>query len=430
MQSQTLDTTQIKSSLSQQYKKIRQASEALCQPLKTEDYVVQPAAFVSPPKWNLAHVTWFFETFILKKHLPSYQEHNPQFAYFFNSYYESLGNRTFRAHRGNMTRPSTEEVYAYRAYVDKYMMEFLNSAELTEEQKDLVELGIHHEQQHQELLLTDLKYILANNPLFPAYLPPNTENIDLGKTAQIPSLTFTDFEEGLHSIGYEGADFHFDNEKGIHKVFLHAFRIANRLITNAEYMAFMDEGGYQNFAYWLSPAWEWVKNEQIEAPLYWHKIKDTWHQYTLQGLQRVNPDAPITHISYYEADAYATWAGKRLATEFEWEVACKQLNPEIPTNAVFQESVQLSPQPETSPKPCFYGNVWEWTNSAYLPYPYYQKAPGALGEYNGKFMINQMVLRGGSCVTPMSHIRPTYRNFFHTHERWQFTGIRLAEHVL
>jgi ergothioneine biosynthesis protein EgtB len=422
----TLNPTKINSKLLiQQYKNTRQASELLCKPLKVEDYVVQPAEFISPPKWNLAHVTWFFETFILKQHLPSYQEHNPQFAYFFNSYYESLGNRTFRAHRGNMTRPTTEEVYTYRSYVDKYMVEFLKTTELTDEQVALVELGINHEQQHQELLLTDLKYILANNPLFPEYLPPTCDT----DSVHIPSLEFIEFPEDLHTIGYEGNDFHFDNEKGVHKHFLHSFRIANRLITNAEYMEFMAEGGYQNFAHWLSPAWEWVKNEQIEAPLYWHKIKDVWHQYTLQGLQRVNPDAPVTHISFYEADAYATWAGKRLATEFEWEVACKKLNPEIPQNAIFQETAHLAPQPETT-IPCFYGNVWEWTNSAYLPYPYYQKAEGALGEYNGKFMINQMILRGGSCVTPLNHIRPTYRNFFHPHERWQFTGIRLAEYVL
>lgn len=412
--------------LSQHYQYIRQKSEQLCQPLQTEDYVVQPAEFVSPPKWNLAHVTWFFETFILKPYYPDYQEFDTDFAYFFNSYYESMGKRTFRAHRGNMTRPTTAQVYDYRAYVDKYMVDFLENTTLDADKKALIELGINHEQQHQELLLTDLKYILANNPLFPVYqaLPPSSPT---DAPQEIIKLRYLDFPEGIYTIGYEGEDFYFDNERGVHKVFLHNFKIANRLVSNAEYMEFMEDGGYQNFSHWLSPAWEWVKNEQIEAPLYWHKIEGEWHQYTLQGLQKVNPLAPVTHISHYEADAYAAWAGKRLPTEFEWEIACKQIHQNIPDFAIFQENKDLAPQPETQGI-SFYGNVWQWTNSAYLPYPFYQKAEGALGEYNGKFMINQMVLRGGSCVTPLSHIRPTYRNFFYPYERWQFTGIRLASH--
>ncbi len=418
---QPIDTTLI-----QHYQYIRKKSEQLCEPLQTEDYVVQPAEFVSPPKWNLAHVTWFFETFILKPYCPSYQEFNSDFAYFFNSYYESMGKRTFRAHRGNMTRPTAAQVYEYRAYIDKYMVDFLENTALDADKKALVALGINHEQQHQELLLTDLKYILANNPLFPVYksLPSPTLS---PSPQEIIKLDYLAFPEGIYTIGHEGNEFYFDNERGVHKVFLHNFKIANRLVTNAEYMEFMADGGYQNFKHWLSPAWEWVKNEQIEAPLYWHKIEGEWYQYTLQGLQKVNPLAPVTHISHYEADAYAAWAGKRLPTEFEWEIACKQTHQQIPDFAIFQENSQLSPQSETQ-EVNFYGNVWQWTNSAYLPYPFYKKAEGALGEYNGKFMINQMVLRGGSCITPLSHIRPTYRNFFYPHERWQFTGIRLATH--
>ncbi|GAB4410889.1 MAG: ergothioneine biosynthesis protein EgtB [Microscillaceae bacterium] len=407
------------------YQATRQWSEKLCQPLQAEDYVVQPVAFVSPPKWNLAHVSWFFETFVLKSYIPGYQEYNPDFGYFFNSYYESVGQRTLRAHRGNMTRPSTEEVYAYRHYIDTQMTKLLGEMTLPNEALAVIELGIQHEQQHQELLLTDLKYILGHNPLFPVYRPVEGETGP--SPAALPKVLFLEVGEGLYQIGYKGQDFCFDNEKGVHRAFLPAFRIADQLVSNAEYLEFMADGGYQDFRHWLSAGWAWVKENKIESPLYWHRREGEWYHYTLAGLKKVNPMAPVTHVSLYEADAFAAWRGKRLPTEFEWEVACQQFNPVIPEAACFLENETYAPRPESRPA-VFYGNAWQWTNSAYLPYPHYQKAPGALGEYNGKFMMNQMVLRGGACVTPRSHIRATYRNFFHPDERWQFTGIRLAEY--
>lgn len=421
------DTTWVNTSaknLIQRYQKVRQTSVDLCKPLKIEDYVVQPVDFVSPPKWNLAHVTWFFETFILKPYFIGYQEFNPEFGYFFNSYYESIGQRTLRAQRGNMTRPSTEEMYAYRKYVDEAFVSFLaQNPELPSEIYQIIELGLHHEQQHQELLLTDLKYILGHNPLFPKYKNSNLNYNNL----KINQLEYLSIAEGIYEIGYTGQDFCFDNELGVHKVYLASFQIANRLISNAEYLEFMEAGGYQKFHYWLGAGWDWVKQNQINAPMYWYLIDNQWFNYTLSGLQKVNLNEPVTHISFFEADAYARWAGKRLATEFEWEIACRHYSSSIPQTANFLETNKLQPV-FLQNNYQFYGDCWEWTNSAYLPYPYYKQAEGALGEYNGKFMINQMVLRGGSCATPISHIRPTYRNFFHTHERWQFTGIRLAEY--
>lgn len=410
--------------LYERYKEVRQQTVDLCKPLKTEDYVVQPSEFASPPKWNLAHVSWFFETFVLKKYKKNYQTYDPRYAYFFNSYYESEGQRTFRADRGNMSRPTTEEVYQFRAYIDAEMHNFLENG-APSEAHPVIELGLHHEQQHQELLLTDLKYTLGNNPLFPAYMESPRPDYTSGNHL---SQNFLEVEEGVYSIGYEGNQFFFDNEKGVHKVFLHAFQIQDRLISNEEYLEFMEAGGYQSFKYWLGPGWEWVKKEQIQAPLYWHKIDGEWHHYTLHGLEKIDLKQPVTHISFYEADAFADWKGKRLATEFEWEIACKLFSPKIPQTANFLESAYLHPIPKNEDNQ-FFGNAWEWTNSAYLPYPYYTQEEGALGEYNGKFMINQMVLRGGSCVTPVSHIRPTYRNFFYPQERWQFTGIRLTEHI-
>lgn len=415
-------------SILQKFKAVRQKSLDLCSTLKTEDFVVQPAAFVSPPKWNLAHVTWFFETFVLEAYQKDYKIYDEDYAFFFNSYYNSVGKRVFRADRGNMTRPTTKEVMAYRDYVDEKMQAFLEAnPELSADIQAVIELGLNHEQQHQELLLTDIKYVLAHNPLFPAFRerkqPDYPRPSDIHKKGK-----FDHFEGGIYKIGYEGKSFHFDNEKGVHKVFLHDFKIMDRLITNAEYLEFMEDGGYQDFRHWLSSGWEWVKENNIDAPLYWHKIDGEWQQYSLYGLKKINPIAPITHVSYYEAVAFANWRGKRLPTEFEWEVACKKLNPQIPEGVNFLESEFLEPIPVHGQNQ-MYGDVWEWTGSAYLAYPYYQQAAGALGEYNGKFMCGQMVLRGGSCVTAISHIRPSYRNFFFPQERWQFTGIRLAEHI-
>jgi ergothioneine biosynthesis protein EgtB len=408
------------------YAKIRKVSEDLCLPLVEEDFVVQASDFASPPKWNLGHTTWFFETFILKPNLKNYQSYNEAFNFLYNSYYESIGKRTLRHLRGTITRPTTREVYAYRHCVDKKMREFLSDPTVLERNPELAylfKLGLNHEQQHQELLLTDVKYALSTNPLNPAYqtIKPSPVN------APVLPLRYLPISEGIYTIGHEGDAFHFDNEKGVHKTYLHAYRIANRPITNGEYLEFIKAGGYQKFQYWLSAGWNWVKANQIDAPMYWQQEDGQWYHFTLYGLQKVNENEAVTHISFYEADAYAHWAGKRLATEQEWEVACKQYSPTIPKTAHLMENNDFQPIAPTQDFQ-FYGNVWEWTNSAYLGYPFYKQAEGAIGEYNGKFMNNQMVLRGGSCVTPRSHIRHTYRNFFNSHERWQFTGIRLAEY--
>lgn len=379
--------------LSDRYNSIRKHTEHLCTTLKTEDFVPQPADFVSPPKWHLAHTTWFFEQFILKEHLPDYKIFDDDFSFLFNSYYNSVGKRVFRANRGNITRPGVPEVFEYRSYVDMHMQILLQLK--SEELKDLIELGLNHEQQHQELLVTDIKYILGNNPIFPIY----NENIDWEKQENEES-GFVKMPEGIYEIGFEGEGFSFDNEHGRHKVYLHDFEISKSLVTNAEYLEFILDGGYKNFDYWLDEGWSWITQNKIEAPLYWHKIDDVWHQYTVSGLEEINPDAILTHVSFYEAAAFASWKKMRLPTEFEWEVASDKFN---------------------------WGKRWEWTNSAYLPYPYFKKPEGAIGEYNGKFMVNQMVLRGASCATPPHHSRKTYRNFFHAHERWQFNGIRLAK---
>lgn len=420
-QNQSMQTN---TQLLEKYKAVRQMTEELCNPLQTEDYVVQPIDFVSPPKWNIAHVTWFFETFILKPLKKNYESFNSDFDFFFNSYYESLGKRTLRTQRGNMTRPTTGEVYAYREYVDEAMQEFLEELPAVSAHFEAVfELGLNHEQQHQELLLTDLKYILANNPLFPTYL--------LNKKTSLEKVSlqenYLQIDADLYQVGYQGDEFYFDNEKGVHQVYLHKFKISNKLITNAEYLEFMEAGGYTQFKYWLSAGWEWVKTNQIASPLYWHNLEGVWHYYTLSGLKKVDLYEPVTHISLYEADAFARWKGKRLPTEFEWEVACKLHTNSVGQGANLLEERNFHPIQQINTN--FLGNVWEWTNSAYLPYPYYKQAEGALGEYNGKFMMNQMVLRGGSCATPQNHIRVTYRNFFYPQERWQFTGIRLAEHI-
>lgn len=381
--------------LSEEYMQIRKQSEYICEPLETEDYVVQPVVDVSPPKWHLGHTTWFFETFILSPFYEDYQVYNQDYNYVFNSYYETIGSRVIRTDRGNLSRPSVGEIYAYRKYVDQAMTGFLKTP-LTDEVKELLFLGFNHEQQHQELLLTDIKYILGNNPLFPAYRGAETA-ID-GSNMVKPEMIAV--EEGIYEVGYAGTGFCFDNELGRHKVYLQSFNISSALVSNAEYLEFIRDGGYSNFIYWHAEGWEWIRNENITAPMYWHFIGDVWHNYTLEGLKPMDLKAPVTHISYYEAYAFASWRKMRLPTEFEWEVAARAFN---------------------------WGQRWEWTESAYLPYPGFSKSPGAIGEYNGKFMVNQKVLRGASVATPPVHSRITYRNFFHPHLRWQFTGIRLAQ---
>ena len=384
------------------YRRVRQHSEAICRGLETEDYVVQPVAAVSPPKWHLGHTTWFWETFVLQANVPDYRPFHEDFSYVFNSYYETVGKRVLRTDRGNLSRPTVAGVYAYRAYVDDHMNRYLETAEPSAALRALLDLGLNHEQQHQELLITDIKYILGHNPLLPAVDMPIAE---YQRQRHNPVVTL---REGVYTVGYQGDGFHFDNELGVHKVYLNQTTLAGNLVTNAEYMAFIEAGGYQNFRYWLSDGWAWVRTHGTQAPLYWHRIDGRWHNYTFDGLHPVDPDGPVCHVSLYEADAYARWKGQRLPTEFEWEVA-----------AVDAAAVDTNP--------FGWGARWEWTGSAYLPYPGFTTAEGAAGEYNGKFMSSQMVLRGASVATPDGHSRPTYRNFFQPDKQWQFTGIRLAK---
>lgn len=412
--------------LKNKYERIRNQSISLCKPLQIEDYVVQPIVDVSPPKWHLAHTTWFFENLLLNKYVRNYQFFHQDYNYFFNSYYDSLGDRVMRPQRGNMTRPTVKEIMEFRQYVDEQMQKFFYSdLEKTPEMLSIVEIGLQHEQQHQELLLTDIKYILGHNPLFPVYQSEDTPVAALG----IPTEEkYNEVPEGVYEIGYKGNEFHHDNETSRHKIYLDNFRFLNRLITNQEYLEFIEDGGYRHHEFWLSDGWEWINNNKIKSPLYWHKQEQGWYNYKLSGFQKLSPVEPVTHVSYYEANAFANWKGKRLLTEQEWEVACQHFVKEV-TDGNFVDHQVFHPQPLQGNSLQMMGDCWEWTQSAYLPYPNYQRPSGALGEYNGKFMINQMVLRGGSCATPSDHIRSTYRNFFHPHLQWQFTGIRLAENI-
>ncbi len=390
------------------YNEVRGHTQYICAPLEIEDYVPQPVVDVSPPKWNIAHTTWFFEEMILKKFAPDYKVFDEQFGFLFNSYYNSIGKRTLRDDRGSLSRPTVKEVFNYRHYVDEKMLALLSepgavatgflstrNPVATAPGSDLVILGVNHEQQHQELFLTDLKYTFSVSPLFPIYRRDYwpEEEADSGEGG------FVEIEGGIYEIGYNGGGFCFDNELSRHKVYLDDFAISDRLVTNAEFIAFIDAGGYRDFNLWHSEGWDWVNQNQITSPLYWHHRNSGWHHFTLGGLRELAPGAPVCHVSYYEASAFAEWKGLRLPTEAEWETASGRFD---------------------------WGKRWEWTNSAYLPYPGFKKAAGAVGEYNGKFMINQMVLRGASAITPPGHSRNTYRNFFHPHLRWQFTGIRLA----
>jgi ergothioneine biosynthesis protein EgtB len=411
--------------LVKRYHQVRQFTELLCQPLVTEDYVIQAMPDVSPPKWHLAHTSWFFETFVLAPASSTYRSPHASYAYLFNSYYVAAGERHCRPKRGLLSRPTVEQVYQYRAHVDQQMTTFLEGldGDVLDNWWPLVELGLHHEQQHQELLLTDLKYNFACNPLRPAYVTADMPRQMPGVSA----LRWVSFPEGIYWIGHDGQGFAFDNESPRHRSFIEPFQLASRLITNRDYLAFMADRGYERPELWLSMGWDTVQREGWKAPLYWEQQNGTWWMMTLAGMRPVQEAEPVCHVSYYEADAYARWAEARLPTEVEWEVAAMPLA--VKGNFVEQRTfhpVPLSQTDPAAPLAQMFGDVWEWTQSHYSPYPGYTAAPGALGEYNGKFMANQFVLRGGSCATSVSHIRPTYRNFFPADARWQFMGIRLA----
>ena len=408
---QAVSSQQSKSeTLAEFYTRVRKHTEKLCEPLEIEDYIPQPIVDVSPPKWNIAHTTWFFEEMILKKFAPDYKVFDPNFGFLFNSYYNSIGERTARDHRGDLSRPTVKRVFEYRKYVDWAMGCFFEWSDHMEKAgaappdevalaRDRVVLGLNHEQQHQELFLTDLKYTLSVNPLFPAYREGHAPE-ELSEPPASAGGQFVDIASGMYEIGYDRDGFCFDNELARHKVYLDDFQISDRLVTNAEYMEFVKDGGYRDPLLWHSEGWDWLHRENVTSPLYWNERDGEWHHYTLGGLRELPMNAPVCHVSLYEAAAYAEWKGMRLPTEFEWEAANEKFD---------------------------WGLRWEWTNSAYLPYPGFKKPDGAVGEYNGKFMMNQMVLRGASVATPEGHSRPTYRNFFHPHLRWQFMGIRLAK---
>ncbi len=400
------------------YREVRERSLTLCRTLETEDYVVQSMPSVSPVKWHLAHTTWFFERFILTPLAPGYEALDPAYEYLFNSYYQTVGRMHPRPERGLLSRPTVAQVREYRRYVDEHLLELL--AEREDAQLGfLVELGLNHEEQHQELMLTDIKHVFSMNPLKPRLVDAEHPR----RSAPLPPLSFVNVAGGLHEIGAHGDGFCFDNETPRHRVWLGDFELANRLVTNHEYREFVTEGGYDKSHLWLSDGWAFVNAQGIRRPLYWDEALE--REYTLSGLRELDPDAPVSHVSFYEADAFARWAGARLPTEAEWEVAAAEAT--VAGNLL--DTGLLHPRPlegETEGLAQLFGDTWEWTGSAYGFYPGFAPLGGSLGEYNGKFMCNQVVCRGGSCVTPPGHVRASYRNFFYPGERWQFFGIRLA----
>ncbi|HYG01463.1 MAG TPA: ergothioneine biosynthesis protein EgtB [Chryseosolibacter sp.] len=379
--------------LKERYQSVRRYTEEICKPLETEDHVVQPHDDISPPKWHLAHTTWFFEELILKPGFTEYQPFHPRYSFLFNSYYDSIGERTLRMDRGNLSRPTVSDIMQYRKYVDEKILECLDH--LSPQILAILEIGLNHEQQHQELLFTDIKYILGHNPMFPPYKVGFSES-----SSRDCDHEFLSIPQGEYSIGYNGYGFCYDNERESHRIMLRPFQIRKSLITNGEFLEFMRSGGYTRWDHWHSDGWAWVKENDIRSPLYWHFMDGYWFRYSLSGMEKVEEHEPVTHVSYYEAAAFASWKGVRLPTEFEWEAAADSFS---------------------------WGQRWEHTNSAYLAYPGYVKPDGTVGEYNGKFMVNTMVLRGASIVTPPNHSRKTYRNFFYPHVRWQFNGIRVCK---
>ena len=417
-----LRTSSRAATLTAAYADVRAFTEELAAPLSPEDQTVQSMPDVSPTKWHRAHTTWFFETFLLKEYVPGYESPDPAFDYLFNSYYEAVGDRHPRAERGLISRPSVTEVGDYRSHVDAGMTDFL--ATLVDENGpllDLVELGLHHEQQHQELLLMDIKHVLSVNPTFPAYRP----RPDVAVQRPPSELTWTSFAGGDVEIGHDGDGFAFDCEGPRHRAVVPAYGLADRLVTCGEWLEFMADDGYGRHELWLSEGWHVVNANGWNAPSYWNELDGEWHVFTLHGNRPVDPAEPVVHVSLYEADAFARWADARLPTEAEWEHAAAPV--EVEGN--FADRGLLHPEPAAGRAPLaqLYGDVWEWTSSAYLPYPGFRPAEGAVGEYNGKFMINQNVLRGGCCATSPGHTRATYRNFFPAHSRWMFSGVRLAK---
>jgi len=417
-----------KSELGQRYRRVRRFSDKLCETLEPEDYVIQTMPEASPTKWHLAHTSWFFETFVLKQFFPDYHSLHPQYGFLFNSYYNAVGPFYSRPHRGLLSRPTVKEVFHYRSDIDLFVSELIESADeqLLAKLEPILTLGLHHEQKHQELMLTDIKHVFWQNPLRPAFR--KRVAVD---TSPVPPIEWLKFEEGLHWVGHEGPEFSFDNEGPRHRVFVPSFSLASRLVTNEEFLAFIEDGGYRRPDLWLSLGWNTLKERGWDSPLYWEKRDGKWFTMTLAGMTELIPEEPVCHVSLFEADAYARWSGTRLPTEEEWEIASSGLP--FKGNFVESELFHVAPLalPGLAGKPAqMFGDVWEWTRSSYSPYPGYSASAGALGEYNGKFMCNQYVLRGGSCATSQSHIRRTYRNFFPPDARWQFMGIRLAKDLL
>jgi ergothioneine biosynthesis protein EgtB len=405
-------------SLLNRYQAVRRTTEGLARSLTPEDCQIQSMPDASPVKWHLAHTSWFFETFLLLPHLQGYSVFDPAFGFLFNSYYNAIGDRVPRARRGLMSRPTLDEVFAYRGAIDVTMSRLLES--IDDALVPLIDLGLNHEQQHQELILTDIKHAFSQNPLRPAFL----DRVDEPPSGLVPPIEWMEFSGGVHSIGHDGQGFAFDNESPRHRVLLEDYQLASRPITCGEYLGFIDDGGYTRPEFWLSDGWAVVTSQRWLAPSYWESTDVDWSIMTLHGRRRLDPAEPVCHVSFYEADAFARWAGARLPTEAEWEVAVSDQSP----TGHFLEFDSLHPRPAPGAGIAqFFGDVWEWTRSPYTPYPGSRPAEGALGEYNAKFMCNQLVLRGGSCATPASHIRATYRNFFPPEARWQFTGIRLAK---
>jgi len=414
------DKAPVRDGLVARFEAVRALSRSIAAPLSDADATIQPNPDASPAKWHLAHITWFFETFILRDHVPGYSLFDARWPFLFNSYYEGEGERHARPRRGMLSRPSLDEVYAYREHVDQALVEALPG--LARAVRDLVELGLNHEEQHQELMLMDMLATFAENPLLPAVWSPRPT-----PAAAVGAMEWTTGQTGVVEVGHSGGGFAFDSEGPRHDTLLRPHALADRLVTNGEWLRFIEEGGYSRPELWLSDGWSWVRENGIEAPLYWRRGENGWMRFGLDGLRPVAPAEPVCHISYYEADAFARWTGARLPTEAEWETAASELDPT--SGNQLDDAGPVRPKPAVNPSGLqqIFGDVWEWTMSAFLPHPGFTPAEGTVGEYNGKFMCGQFVLKGASCATSRGHSRASYRNFFYPHQRWQFAGLRLAK---